>query len=52
MRRALVIHIRSLGLDHPNSGMVGDNYIALLTALGKTEDEIKAELASLIATGA
>ena len=52
MRRALEIHLRSLGLNHPKSRMVGSNYIELLTALGRSENEIKAELASLRAAGA
>jgi tetratricopeptide (TPR) repeat protein len=48
MRRALVTFIKSLGLEHPSSNIVRGNYIALLQAMGRTEDEIRIELASLI----
>lgn len=52
MRRALVICIVSLGRDHPKSHIVSDHYVRLLTALGRTGDEIQAELAALMASGA
>lgn len=52
IRRALEIHLRSLGRDHPTSRIAAGNYIELLTALGRSEDEIKAQLASLRAAAA
>ena len=47
MRRALAIFIESLGLDRPSSQVVRGNYIALLQAMGRTDDEISAKLASV-----
>ena len=47
VRRALAIDIESRGLDHPSLRDVGSNFIELLQLLGRTNDEIKAELASL-----
>jgi len=47
MRRALAIFIASLGADHPNTCIVKNNYAALLTELGKTENEITAQLNAL-----
>jgi len=49
LRRALTIFIKSLGADHPSSEVVGANYTGLLQATGRTDDEIRAALASLIA---
>jgi tetratricopeptide (TPR) repeat protein len=48
MRRALHIFVASLGIDHPNSQAAGGNYLGLLKALGRTEDDIDAELAPLL----
>jgi hypothetical protein len=36
-----------LGLDHPNTQSVRDNYIALLQAMGLSEPEIQAKLQAL-----
>jgi len=47
MRRALTIVIVSLGAEHPNTCIVKNNYAALLAKLGKTEDEITAQLNDL-----
>ncbi len=49
MRRALAAFIENLGTKHPSSNTVGRNCIALLQAMGRTGDEIREELASLIA---
>ena len=51
MRRALEVFIGSLGVEHPSSRTVAENYFGLLQAMGRTEDEIKAELASLLQRG-
>ncbi len=48
MRRAVIGFIRSLGTTHPNSQVVLNNYIALLLDLGRTENEIKAQLLELV----
>ena len=47
MRRALIIFVQSLGVEHPNTGKVRENYIGILQVMGRTEDEIRGELASL-----
>ncbi|MBS0588312.1 MAG: tetratricopeptide repeat protein [Proteobacteria bacterium] len=47
MRRALAIFIASLGAEHPYSRTVKNNYAALLVELGKTENEITAQLSSM-----
>ena len=47
MRRALAIFVTSLGTEHPYSKGAGGNYVALLQAMGRTDEEIRAELASL-----
>jgi hypothetical protein len=49
LRRALAICIKSLGPDHPSSQVVMANYIGLLQAMGRTDDQISAALASLTA---
>jgi tetratricopeptide (TPR) repeat protein len=49
MRRAVVIFVASLGIDHPSSNTVAENYVSLLEAMGRTETEIQAELAGLLA---
>ncbi|MFT4103945.1 MAG: tetratricopeptide repeat protein [Burkholderiaceae bacterium] len=49
MRRALMIVIRSLGLGHPSSQTVKSNYLALLHEMGKSDEEIAARLASMLA---
>jgi tetratricopeptide (TPR) repeat protein len=51
MRRALHIFVASLGIDHPNSQAAGGNYLGLLQALGRTEDDIDAELTALLNRG-
>ncbi len=48
MRRALQIVVASLGIDHPNTQTFRSNYHAVLQAMGRTEDEIDAELAALL----
>ncbi|MDN5752476.1 MAG: tetratricopeptide repeat protein, partial [Nitrosospira sp.] len=51
MRRALYVFFRGLGTEHPSSRTVRENYIGLLQAMGKTEDEIKENIASLLRLG-
>ena len=51
MRRALAILIESLGAEHPHSCTVRDNTIGLLRKLGRTEDEIMANLGNLFGQG-
>ena len=51
IRRALKIFIGSLGVEHPSSRTAAKNYFGLLQAMGRTEDEIKGELASLLQRG-
>jgi tetratricopeptide (TPR) repeat protein len=51
MRRALLISVKTLGTEHPNSETVLGNYFALLQAMGRTKDEIRRELASLLDRG-
>ena len=46
MRRALAIFIDTLGQEHPNSRTVQENYILLLQAMGRTEEEISDGLAA------
>jgi hypothetical protein len=48
MRRAFVIFLSSLGVDHPNSQTVLGNYGKILQAQGLSKEEIKARIASLI----
>ncbi|MDO9596930.1 MAG: tetratricopeptide repeat protein, partial [Azoarcus sp.] len=48
MRRALAIFVQRLGLEHPSSQIVGTNYIGLLQEIGRTDDEIRAVLGTLI----
>jgi hypothetical protein len=48
MRRALEAFIGSLGTEHPSSRTIAENYFVLLQAMGRAEDEIKGELASLL----
>jgi tetratricopeptide (TPR) repeat protein len=48
MRQALLIFFTSLGFDHPNTQIVGKNYILLLQAMGKTEEEIKTILSTIL----
>lgn len=48
MRRAVIGFIRSLETTRPNSQVVLNNYIALLFDLGRTENEIKAQLLELV----
>ncbi len=48
MRRGLIIFVRSLGTEHPSSRTVKGNYIGLLQAMGRTEDEITGDFASLL----
>jgi hypothetical protein len=43
-----VIRADCLVVEHPSSRTVAVNYVALLQAMGRTEDEIKGELASLL----
>ena len=47
MRRALTLRVKSLGTDHASSRAVAANYVALLQAMGRTQDEINSELSSL-----
>jgi len=49
MRRALHILFVSLGGEHPSTQIVGKNAIALLRALGRSDDEIAATLADWLA---
>ena len=51
MWRALAIAIKSLGTEHPDCCTAGDNYTGLLLELGRTEDEIKANLGNLFGQG-
>ncbi|MBP7443982.1 MAG: tetratricopeptide repeat protein [Zoogloea sp.] len=48
LRRALIISVKSSGIDHPSTRTVHRNYIELLEALGRTDDEIEHELTALI----
>jgi pimeloyl-ACP methyl ester carboxylesterase len=48
MRRALAVFIDSLGPEHPNSYTVAENYVSLLQAMGKTEDEINDTLVAVL----
>jgi hypothetical protein len=43
----LVIFLSSLGLGHPNSQTVLENYRKILQALGLSEKAIQAKIASL-----
>ena len=47
MRSSLVIFLSSLGLGHPNSQTVLENYRKILQAQGLSEAAIQAKLASL-----
>ena len=47
MRSSLVIFLSSLGLGHPNSQTVLENYRKILQALGLSEKAIQAKIASL-----
>jgi hypothetical protein len=47
MARGFAVFWQSLGLDHPNTQSVRDNYIALLQAMGLSEPEIQAKLQTL-----
>jgi len=49
MRRAMVIFIQSLGVEHPNTKTVRKNYTLLLQDMGRSEAEIERALASVIA---
>lgn len=51
MRRALEIFIRSLGAEHSNLRTVMGNYIGLMHAMGRSEDEIQKGLAEMRALG-
>lgn len=48
MRRAFVIFLSSLGLDHPNSQTILANYIMILQDKGLSEEAIQAKLDSLL----
>ncbi|MFM7640069.1 MAG: tetratricopeptide repeat protein [Cyanobium sp.] len=48
MGRAFTIFWSSLGLDHPNTQTVGDNYISPLQAMDLPEAKIHAKLQSLL----
>ena len=47
MRRTLVIFLSGLGLGHPNSQTVLENYRKILQAQGLSEAAIQVKLASL-----
>ena len=47
MARGFAIFWKSLGLDHPNTQSVRDNYITLLQQMGLSEPEIQAKLQAL-----
>ncbi len=47
MRRTLAICVRSLGVEHPRTRSVEGNYIAILRAMGRTDDDIRAACASI-----
>lgn len=47
MRRALAICVGTLGVEHPWSYVLWGNYSMLLQAMGKTDDDIHAAVASL-----
>jgi len=47
MRPGLAIFVQSLGTEHPNTNIVGNNFIVLLQIMGRMEDEIGDDLASL-----
>jgi tetratricopeptide (TPR) repeat protein len=49
LRRALRIAVTCSGIEHPFSNAMGDNYVLLLRAMGITDEEIRAELAALLA---
>jgi hypothetical protein len=48
MRRAVVVFFAALGTEHPSSRTVAGNYGQILGAMGRTEEEIKEVLASLV----
>lgn len=48
MRRALLIFVKSLGFEHPSSQTVFNNFGRLLAEMGKSKDEIRAELRAVL----
>lgn len=44
----MYLMLRSLGTEHPSSYTVRENYVGLLQAMGKTEDEIKENITYLL----
>ena len=51
MHRALQIIIQGFDMEHTNSRTIRENYVGLLQAMGKTEDETKENVTSLLRQG-
>ena len=47
MARSFAVFKKSLGLEHPNTQSVRDNYITLLQSMGLSEPEIQAKLLAI-----
>ena len=47
MRRALAIFNASLGVAHPSTKTAKGNYVHLLQEMGRSDDDIRAQLAAV-----
>ena len=48
MCRAPTISLANFGFEHPTLQAIGDNYIRLSKTMGKTDDDIRLELAAVL----
>ncbi len=46
-RRAVAIFVASLGVAHPSTQTVKANYVHVLKEMGRSDDEVRAQLAAI-----